>query len=116
MKAEPESVADTEVPKKEPTRAQIVVVSLVAIAVVLPVFVPMLLPVWHQFSPTKVERAKADLEFLEKNGASKPEVCAAKRVLQDAYAEARDADGYQMAKLDADICYTGLDLERMEQR
>ena len=63
-----------------------------------------------------VEKAQQNLDFLNRNNASKAELCDAKRKLADAYREALDDKHYQFAKLDAQIACLGADLDNLERR
>jgi hypothetical protein len=49
------------------------------------------------------DKAKAKVDFLEKNGGTIGEICDAKRSVAQAYADAKDAESYQLSRVSADI-------------
>jgi hypothetical protein len=73
---------------------------------------PILIPLWKHFNPSAVEVAEQHLDFLEKNGGSEDDICAAHRGVQSAYEAAEDSRGYQLAKLEADAYCLNLEAKR----
>lgn len=59
-----------------------------------------------------VKDAERELEIVESSGGSSAEVCEAKSKVAAAYLEAKDAKGYEQAKLSADITCMNARLER----
>jgi hypothetical protein len=56
--------------------------------------------------PSPVEKAQREVDFLEKNGGSNAEKCAAYTKLADAYRDAENAKEWQLAKVMQDsTCY-----------
>jgi hypothetical protein len=99
-----------ELPKLSPGERRLYIAIAIIVAVII--FSPLVIPLWKHLHPSQVELAEQHEEFLEKNGASPDDICAAKRAVQLAYEQAEDSKGYQDAKLYADVYCSNVELGR----